>query len=486
MKRLLWVFLLPVLILAACGGDTTDSDPTSIPEEPAPTQAPPPTPKPTAAPELTSEPEPTSPPATPTPSATSENPILPTVPVPLDEPNVANIAARKLARAGIRANMIRGLTLDAPLETVLERQVVTSEEFRQRIAEVYEGRRDKIEGDQLLYETLDLMEPGTSLYDTLLTFSTEGTLGWFNLDEERQYVVLDSEELSLAHERTYVNEYVNHLQAVNFDIRTKYEATEGNEDARQALRAVLEGDSGIGEYIYATEHFTPEEQAASVVEPSDEFRAAINFAPYIAIRNYVFPFAEGLDFAVQLFQSAGGWGALNQALETPPASTEQILHLDKYAASEMPISIEAPDLGGVLGNEWVHVRTDVLGELFIMAWLETDFSQQAASIAAAGWGGDSYALFKGPEGRGLLVLATVWDTEQDAEEFFAVVQQHAEARSNADWLESSIAPGAVSITLPDRTVYAEQKGSSVFLIYAPDAALIETLRNASAGPLGLE
>ncbi len=479
MKSLWWVFLLPVLVLAACGGDSTETEPTQAPE-PSPTQAP----SPTAVPTPTSEP--TSAPSTPTPSSTSENPILPTVPVPLEEPNVENITARKLARAGIRANIIRGLTLVAPLETVMERQLITSEEFRQLIADVYEGRRDKIEGDQLLYETLDLMEPGTSLYDTLLTFSSEGTLGWFNLDEERQYVVLDSEGLSLAHERTYVNEYVNHLQAVNFDIMAKYEATEGNEDARQALRAVLEGDSGIGEYIYATEHFTPEEQATSILEPSDEFRAAINFAPYIAIRNFIFPFAEGLDFAVQLFQSAGGWGALNQALETPPASTEQILHLDKYAAGEMPISVEMPDLGGALGSEWSHVRTDVLGELFITAWLETDFSQQAASIAATGWGGDAYSLFEGPNGHGLLVLATVWDTEQDAEEFFAVVQQHAEARSNAAWSDSSVAPGAVSITLPDRVVHAEQKGSNVFLVYAPDATLIEALRNAAAGPLGLE
>ena len=315
---------MPVLILEACGGDTTETEPTQTPEPP-PTQAPSPSTVPTPVP------EPTSAPADPTPSS-SENPILPTVPVPLDEPNVGNIAARKLARAGIRTNLIRGLTLVAPLETVLERQLMTSDEFRELLAGVFETRRDKIEGDQLLYETLGLMDPGTSLYDILLTFSTEGTLAWFDLDDERQYVVLDSEELSLSHERTYVNEYVNHLQAVNFNIRAKYEATEGNEDARLALRAILEGDSAIGEYIYATEHFTPEEQEASINEPNDAFRAALNMAPYIAIRTFVFPFAEGLDFAVQLFQAAGNWSLINQVLETPPASTEQVLHLEKYAS----------------------------------------------------------------------------------------------------------------------------------------------------------
>ena len=478
MKSLWWVFLLPVLILEACGGDTTETEPTQTPEPP-PTQAPSPSPVPTPVP------EPTSAPADPTPSS-SENPILPTVPVPLDEPNVGNIAARKLARAGIRTNLIRGLTLVAPLETVLERQLMTSDEFRELLAGVFETRRDKIEGDQLLYETLGLMDPDTSLYDILLTFSTEGTLAWFDLDDERQYVVLDSEELSLAHERTYVNEYVNHLQAVNFNIRAKYEATEGNEDARLALRAILEGDSAVGEYIYATEHFTPEEQEASINEPNDAFRAALNMAPYIAIRTFVFPFAEGLDFAVQLFQAAGNWSLINQVLDTPPSSTEQVLHLEKYAMGEMPISIEMPDLAWVLGDGWKHVRTGVLGELFITAWLETDFSPQKASIAATGWGGDAYSLFEGPDGQGVLVLATEWDSEQDAEEFFVTVQRHAEARSSSTWDDSPLAPEAMTISLPNRTVHAERKGARILQIYAPSAELIDTLRQAAAAPLELE
>ena len=479
MKSLWWVFLLPVMVLAACGGDATDSDPTAT-AEPAPTQAPSPTPKPT------STPEPTAAPSTPTPSSTSENPILPAESVPLDEPTVDVITARKLARAGIRTNLIRGLTLVTPLETVLKRGKVTSDEFRGVISEVYEGRRDKIEGDQLLYETLGLMGPGVSLYDILLTFSTEGTLGWFDLENERQYVVLDSEELTLSHERTYVNEYVNHLQAVNFDIRSKYEATEGNDDARLALRAILEGDSAIGEFVYTSEHFTPEEQEASILEPNEAFREALNMAPYIAIRTFAFPFAEGLDFAVQLFQAAGNWSLINRAMEMPPVSTEQVLHLEKYAAGEMPVDVKMPDLGLALGDEWEHVRTGTLGELFIMAWLETDFSPQAASIAAQGWGGDAYSLFEGPDGEGLLVLATVWDTEQDAEEFFETVQRHTEARSGVGWEDSATAPESGSATLPDRTVYAERKGARSLFIIAPSAELVDALRQAAAGPLELE
>ena len=136
-------------------------------------------------------------------------------------------------------------------------------------------------------------------------------------------------------------------------------------------------------------------------------------------------------------------------------------------AGELPISVEMPDLDWVIGDEWEHVRTGVLGELFIMAWLETDFSPQAAFIAAQGWGGDAYSLFKGPDGQGLLVLATVWDTEQDADEFFVTVQEHGQARSGVGWVDSAIAPEAATLSLPDQTVYAERKGARILQIYAP-------------------
>ena len=274
---------------------------------------------------------PRRPPPTPTPPAASENPILPTGPVSLDEPTVGSISAKKLARAGIRTNVIRGLTLTAPLKTVLERKILSTDEFRALIAGEFERRRDKIEGDQLLYETLGLMDPGTSLYDILLTFSSEGSLSWFNLDEERQYVVLDSEEFTLSHERTYRERI--HKPPSGGPLRHQGEvrgAPRGSDDARHALQAILEGDSAITEYIYTTEHFTTDEQAGSILEPNEAFREALNMAPYIAIRTFVFPFAEGLDFAVQLFQSAGNWSLINEALENPPASTEQVLHIEKY------------------------------------------------------------------------------------------------------------------------------------------------------------
>ena len=46
-------------------------------------------------------------------------------------------------------------------------------------------------------------------------------------------------------------------------------------------------------------------------------------------------------------------------------------------------------------------------------------SPDVSKKASAGWGGDRYALFTGPKPSDVLVAQkTVWDTEQDAREFF--------------------------------------------------------------------
>ena len=66
------------------------------------------------------------------------------------------------------------------------------------------------------------------------------------------------------------------------------------------------------------------------------------------------------------------------------------------------------------------------------------------------------------------------------------VQEHAQARSGVGWEDSSIAPEAATLSLPDRTVYAERKGARILQIYAPSAEFVDTVRQAVVGPLELE
>jgi len=58
--------------------------------------------------------------------------------------------------------------------------------------------------------------------------------------------------------------------------------------------------------------------------------------------------------------------------------------------------------------------------------------------AAAGWGGDRFAVYEGPKGEVLIASLSVWDTENDAREFFEAYVKRTELRY----------PGAEKLGIP--------------------------------------
>jgi hypothetical protein len=79
-----------------------------------------------------------------------------------------------------------------------------------------------------------------------------------------------------------------------------------------------------------------------------------------------------------------------------------------------------PNFLRALGRGWKRIDNDVSGEwgyyLVLDEYLkDAKWSKQAA----AGWGGDRFAIYEGPRKSGVfLAQVTVWDTAADAQEFF--------------------------------------------------------------------
>jgi hypothetical protein len=119
--------------------------------------------------------------------------------------------------------------------------------------------------------------------------------------------------------------------------------------------------------------------------------------------------------------ASGGYDAVNAAFSDPPASTEQVIHPDKYTAHELPLEVNpAADLATKPPSGWSEAARDTLGELTLRVWLNTGgVTAPDAATATAGWGGDRLVLFAGPGGATALALETIWDTAADATEFAA-------------------------------------------------------------------
>ncbi|MBV9210377.1 MAG: hypothetical protein JOZ52_07095, partial [Acidobacteria bacterium] len=149
----------------------------------------------------------------------------------------------------------------------------------------------------------------------------------------------------------------------------------------------------------------------------------IDSAPRSLRESLLFPYEQGGQFVMQLYRR-GGWRQVSQAFTDLPQSTEQILHADKYFAREAPVKVEMPDISKQLGKGWRRIEYDVNGEWGYYQILDEYLKSSGQSEqAAAGWGGDRYALYEGPQGELVLAQMTAWDSQQDATEFYDAYQK---------------------------------------------------------------
>jgi hypothetical protein len=169
---------------------------------------------------------------------------------------------------------------------------------------------------------------------------------------------------------------------------------------------------------------------------------------------FEFPYPNGQAF-VQALLDRGGEAAVDRAFRTPPQSTEQILHPEKYP-SDVPRVVDVPDLGPKLGTGWTDLDHEDVGEAWLRILLELRLGKAQSEAAAAGWDGGQYRAWSA-SGRTAVDLDTVWDSVRDGAEFAAAMRAWAASR-----------PAAVI-----------QTGSTVQVLFGSDAAVLRDLRAAA-------
>jgi hypothetical protein len=197
-----------------------------------------------------------------------------------------------------------------------------------------------------------------------------------------------------------------------------------DEDARLARLSLLEGDAMLVMAAFASdENHIPLSRvlvrmAQGALEASLQgYKAALEQSPELKSappfqrERLVFPYQAGASFVAQVHR-AGGFALVNRLYEAPPATTEQILHPEKYLAGELAVPVRAP----AAPAGWQVIRSGHVGELLLRAMLDVCNEPPLAYQAAAGWGGDAFTVMGRGE-QGALLLVSTWDSEADALEF---------------------------------------------------------------------
>jgi hypothetical protein len=374
--RILLVGLVVALAVLGCAG---------------PTPTPSPTPSPSAG--LTASPGPT-PAATATASLEDQIAAVEAgVPALRGLEPTADVPKRILDETGLRAELTR--ILDASM---------TADQFA---AASRFGAR------------LGLLPPGTDLRALQLELLGSQVLGFYDQDTGAMTLIQRGTAFGVLEKVTLAHEYTHALQDQHFQLEGLGLDDISEGDRALARLALVEGDATWVMTQWAGAHLSFAEALSLTLEGLDPAQTAmLETMPPIVRRQLTFPYSDGLAFVGGL-QAEGGWPAVDAAYARPPDSTEQILHPEKYAAGEPPITVVAPDELEALGGGWSMVLTDTLGELSIEVWLEPSAGSAASAEAAAGWGGDRVAMYEGPNGAWLIAWSTAWDSAADAQQFSA-------------------------------------------------------------------
>lgn len=354
------------------------------------------------------------PPASPSPSPDTSPTTNPGAsPSAGGQPSPASTQDQEAAFAAIerQVQQIRGL----PAAEIGPAQIIDRSQLGVELralfdAEYPQAQRD---ADNLTLRSLGLLTADQDVAQLQLRLLGDQVLGFYD-DREKRMVVVSDSGLSAEAKITYAHEYTHALQDAAFMLKTLQTDAVGEDDRSLARTALIEGDATQSMFLWALAgNLTPEELAQIGNTPVPD----TGDAPSWMVGLLEFPYTAGLQWVGQVYQE-GGFSAVDAAFSSPPDSTEQVIHYDKWVAREKPVPVSLPDIGPALGAGWKRVASSPQGEALLGVMLQFfGVSKEDAARAVAGWGGDRAEVYSGPDRAFSLAWRIAWDTAGDAKEF---------------------------------------------------------------------
>jgi hypothetical protein len=394
-----------------------------------------------------------------------------------DASALPRLVVRLEPRVARRVAALRGLEFDE----VPEPEVVDSE-YLNRIAARdarSQGLHRGIAADEAELRMLGLLAPDEQL-ESIITSTGDLAAAAYDSRSGRLYVVSDAVGANRALVEFVLSHELDHaLEDQRFGLGG---GAQLDDDAALARMALREGSATALMVEYAGEHLSPAELIAGTAGVD----SGTEGIPRFYSEQLMWTYLGGARFAGGLLELAGDWKLVDHALgQRPPASTEQVLHVDKYVHAEEPVPVAvAPAALEVAG--WRRADGGVIGEFTTRQLLEVGVDEEVARRAAAGWGGDRYELWRHgtapseceDQCRSDLVLVANWrmDSVADARELRDGLAEYL-----SDGLGAS--EGTLDVWSLDGSAAALRRtGDAITLVLAPEAKTASEVAADQVGP----
>jgi hypothetical protein len=313
--------------------------------------------------------------------------------IALDAPDPRE--TRLIAHALTQVERARGLEATRPVPGVLLDRAALIAQVKEHVSRELPPEAIRNEGLtlQLLGFVPTEFDYGAAEYKLL----QEQLAGYYEPADGTMYMASDLADDEA--EATLAHELVHALQDQRWNLRERSKYHAGQGDRSGAVSALAEGDATSAMFDVMIAHASPGSGKTALDLPDevfvDQIRQSMDQgpgagAPHVMRSSLAAPYIYGTLF-VHALRRSGGWEAVDRAWADPPATTEQIMHVEKWLAHEPAIAIEAPSFA-TLGPGWTVADEDSEGELGVRVAFEEWTDAARAERASAGWGGDRGVL----------------------------------------------------------------------------------------------
>ena len=300
-------------------------------------------------------------------------------------------------------------------------ELLPDEEFERRLLE------DDVDEESLadeeaylgLLRALGLIEGEVDLED-VDEEQAGGIVGFYDPREDTLFV--RGRQITPYVSEVIVHELTHALEDQHFDL----DRDEVIDDAGAAFAALVEGSALVVEERWFRSRPRLEQEEIEAIEGTGPDGALEDEdLPYPDVFDALlsFPYEVGPRFVEHLLE-AGRQARLDEAFRTPPATSEQVLHPDRFLAGEGARTVADPSPDGP------EVQRGSLGELGLILALGSRLDRSVAGRAAAGWGGDRYVVWN-DRSRTCLRWSLVMDTPRDTDEVVAALRAWVARRPGA-------------------------------------------------------
>lgn len=336
--------------------------------------------------------------------------------------------------------------------------VYSRQELMEMLLKDAEQQQAAMKAQSLVLHKMGLVDENFDLYQAMIGLYGQGIAGFFDPNTKELNIISDKnpiakpfmqqiedlmmrlmlgvsqEEMIIAHELTHA------LDDQYYDLMNVVDFAQLDSDQNLVRLAVVEGTAVSVQYDFLfrkqgiKSYANPQLQSILNTVPGAEAIPASEGTqkiPPMVIREMLWPYTIGNRLVWEARKRGdGSWDTVNKMFEDLPASSEQVLHPEKYLDQprDLPIVITLPNeaqLQGLMGKDWHEISRDVMGEFRLWLYLEDMFrgtrsGQEVAKGASEGWDGDRMVFMGHGDDSDKVALLWVsrWDSEEDAAQFF--------------------------------------------------------------------